>query len=197
MFIIENLTNNELVLSDIRVQLPPRSRLDLSKVCEMKNVTRSQDLKRALHLRKIRIVQRIPEIDAPNNKQGDTSQSVVVIEHKSNLTEEKIATVVRQVMTEMNYNAPPIVQPPTVPATNIETILESGINKILQTVSSRIGTSQTQIEENSIIDEESLANMQTQALAKVASEIESTQSPSVRSVTIPSAKKLTELAEEL
>lgn len=196
---MQNTTDRVMILSDLRVEIQPRARLDLSKACHTKDISRSRDLQKALHSKRLKILHRI----APEKKQPPpvaATHTTTVIEKKSDLTEEKIANVVRQVMSEMKPELVAPSQTVVIQNADINAVLEHGMNKLLEQVSNKLSSisPNNSVVETSIISGDVLANLQEKAMNKISSEIESSETHQpAKSVTIKSEKSLRDLADEL
>ncbi len=167
-YIVHNLTNKTIVLSDLRAEIGPHKMLDLEKVAERTAVDRSYDLRLALSTKRLRLC-----------SQGVVSKTskpeVIVVEkiiekhhykesEQQGLDEARLAALMKKIMLENQ------VAPQPAPVDSSEKILQA-MSALQAKIDAMGGKDSSGIDMPSI-DPEKLAELQAKAIDKMSESIE-------------------------
>lgn len=173
MYIVRNLTNRPVVLSDIRAEIGPHRIIDLENAVSRDNVERSNDLKQALLSKKLQFVKQTV-IRAPviHTEQKVIEKTVEI--HKSDFDENKLKEIVRSVMKE-ELNA---ANPQNIDDT-VQKAMSSGMSKVLDTLRDKLNSINIQTPASTPgyidvpVDPGKLAEMQQRVVDNLSKDIDS------------------------
>lgn len=203
MYIVRNLTNKPIVLSDIRVEIGPYKIVDLESITSRDNIERSQALKQALKNRHLQFVKqtviKVPSVIPP---------SKVVEIHKSDLDEDKLKEMVRSVIKEQMEvsdevrassfaaHEHQIMQAVTrTVATGMDTVMDSIRDKLNSIVPQNIADPRQSSIDISV-DPSKLAEMQQKAVEKISQDIDTNKIKGGKRIKLID-HKISDLANEL
>lgn len=167
-YVVHNLTNKTIVLSDLRAEIGPHKMLDLEKVAERTAIDRSYDLQCSLNTKRLRL--------CSQGVVSKTSKPEVVIVEKiiekhhhhepkqQGLDEARLATLMKKMLLEHQAVTPPA------PKDSSEQILQA--MSALQAKIDAMGGDESFGTDMPSIDPEKLAELQAKAIDKMSESIE-------------------------
>jgi len=181
-YVVHNITNRTVMISDLRAEIAPHKMLDLEKVATRSNIEGSPDLRSALSASLLRV---LSNTNRPEKKTVER-----IVERESALDEQKLTAIIRQAMRDGTLNT-------SSQQTDKEDMKK--IMDVLYNVTSKlnnINKTDEKIEE-SVISGEDLANLQFKAMQKITDDIESSKTyRSAKKIKIDN-KSVMDLADEL
>lgn len=171
MYVIRNLTNKPIILSDIRAEIGPYKILDLESAVSRDNIERSSDLKHALATRRLQFVKqtiiRVPTL--PTDPPKVIEKTVEI--HKPAFDENKLKDIIRHVVKEQ-------MEASNAAAGLEETVhkaMSSGMNTVMDTLRDKLNSINVQIPRNPVeidIDPSKIAEIQQKAVEKISQDID-------------------------
>ena len=77
MFVIKNISDNDVVLDDLRLVLGPNREIDLDKVASRSLTDYSSKLRLAIHQQRVRVVVKDPDRNVPGNPAPSLDKAVL------------------------------------------------------------------------------------------------------------------------
>lgn len=192
MYIVHNTTSRTVMLSDLHAEIKPMAIIDLEKIAYRDAIDRSRDLRHALKTGRLQLgrhsVVRTREIsdDFLNHARQ------VEINQTSSIDEEKLARIVRQVVSE-EMSKGSTKQTPS-DNNDLEDIKNS-VGDLLSQIRDRINSPEKS-EERMNIDPEKFAEWSQKSVEKISEEIQTGGSNKHKKVQIIN-ENLRDLADEL
>lgn len=188
MYIVRNMTNRTVILSDLRAEIGPHRILDLEKVVSRSDIDRSFCLRTALERKTLQCVKRtaIPVDPIP-------PATVQVVE--KSFDEDRMKDLIREVMDEKRDT--PDVENSVKRAVNqsMDSLIESIRDQIYGAMSGNQG--QKKLEETGV-DPVRLAELQQAAINKISAEIDDERVKKGKKIRIVNSKQNVEdIAGEL
>jgi len=118
MYLVANISGNELSVSDLNITIPPRQGRDLDKIPSIKGNPRdSADLQEAKKLRLIKIIKDDGSSSAPRKKKKEVikekiTEKTIIKEVSSGIDQKALMDFIRKEIAK-NKQSPQIVQPET------------------------------------------------------------------------------------
>lgn len=190
MYIVHNLTNKTVILSDLRVEIGPRKVIDLERVAERITIERSRDLRQALNTRKLALT-RHSVIKAPAKKTSEVQVVERVVNESSSLDENRIAEIVRKaVADEMKQKQDDTVQKA------MATTMGGLVSQIRDQINSIQIPQQQDKQEPLPIDPAKFAEISQQSIERISEGIETSGGKQKR-INIINKTDISNLASEL
>lgn len=168
-YVVHNLTNRTIILSDLRAEIGPHKMLDLEKVAERAAVDRSYDLRLALNTKRLRLCSQ-GVVSKTSKPEVLVVEKIIEKHHhhhhgeQQGLDEARLAALMKKIIIE-NQAAP---QP--VPVDSSEQILQA--MSALQAKIDAMGDDGSSGTDMPSIDPEKLAELQAKAIDKISKNIE-------------------------
>lgn len=196
MFIIHNLTNKTIVLSDLRVEIGPRRLLNLERVAERSAIDNSRDLKRALAERQLALT-RHSIIETNQVPDREVKRNI----HEG-LSEEQLSRLIRKAVSEELGERKSAKEEPTHQPNIEETIqkaIVSNMGGLIDSIRQEINSVHVdpKKKEEMSIDPEKFAEMSQKSIDKISNEIQTGGQKKGKSVKIINKKSASDLANEL
>lgn len=192
MYIVRNLTNQTIVLSDLRAEIGPYKMLDLEKVALREAIDRSGDLKFALSTAKLRLLNSgiIRENGLTSTQERVIEKHHYIEREKTDLTEAKMMAMMRKLIQE---------QKNTSNSNNVDQQVLDAVTALKNQISSLNISGETTTKggiEMPSIDPVKLAELQSKAITKVSENLKTGNVKNKRKVILKNTK-LDDLANEL
>ena len=167
-YVIHNLTNKTIILSDLRAEIGPHKMLDLEKVAERTAVDRSYDLRLALSTKRLRLCSQ-GVVSKTSKPEVFVVEKIIEKHHhhesgQQGLDEARLAALMKKIMLENQ------VAPQPVPVDSSEQILKA--MSALQAKIDAMGGDDSSDTDMPSIDPEKLAELQAKAINKMLENIE-------------------------
>jgi hypothetical protein len=188
MYIVRNLTNKPIVLSDIRAEVGPYRIVDLEQISTRGNIDRSSDLKAAISMKRLQFVKqtviRVPE------KISTPSPPPEV--HKPALDENKLKEIVRSVLQEqLQTSGKPIEE-------TVSKAISTSMSSVMDALRDKLNAvnvgAPAPVETH--IDPSKLAEIQQKAVEKISRDISSDNIKQGKKIKL-SDPNISDLAKEL
>lgn len=198
MYIVHNLTNKTVILSDLKAEIGPRKILDLEKVAHRDAIDRSYNLRQAIDSNQLRLV-KYSVVKTHAHPNQDVSDRIRIIE-KDKLDDNRLIDLIRQTITEeMGRN-----QRPTENVEGaIKRVISSSVMDLKDAIRDQInnlsvpgGVVNKTPEEEQFIDPAKLAEMQQKSIKKMTEEIETGGKQESKKIKITNSN-IRDLASEL
>lgn len=167
-YIVHNLTNRTIILSDLRAEIGPHKMLDLEKIAERTAVDRSYDLRLALSTKRLRLISQ-GVVSKTSKPEVLVVEKVIEKHHhhetgQQSLDEVRLAALMKKIMLENQ------VAPQLAPADSSKQILEA--MSALQSKIDAMGGDDSSNADMPSIDPKKLAELQAKAIDKISQDIE-------------------------
>lgn len=193
LYVVTNLTNKTITLTDLRAEIGPHKVLDLERVADRFSIDRSYDLQVAMQNKLLRLVKHtVIRTNRPVEAPPPVETRVIertIEKQVNNFDEQKLAAIVRQVMNE---------QKPAQPQPDDMADTKNDLKSLLESIRSQLNSVhpvRSDINEPGI-DPSRLADLQQKSIEKMSQEIETGGQREVKKIKITNTN-LKNLAGEL
>jgi len=172
LYVVHNVTNRTVMLSDLRAEIKPRGLLDLERVASRMAIEGSKDLQAALRSKILHLGRH--SVIRSKTETVHTESTVKVVEKERDLDEQKLAQMIRQALKDGETPAPEVdVQ------SQVKEAVKEGVDGLLSSIRDQLNSiqpvvqSQPQTQSDDLaIDPEKFAEISQKAVEKISQEIE-------------------------
>jgi len=205
IFIIHNITDKHIMLSDLKAEIKPRGILDLERVVTRAAIEGSRDLKHALKSKRLQLGRHSVIKTKSMSQQPQVIRTLEkTIERERELDEDRLAELIRSVVKEESSKTEsPLTTPePTQDVGDVvQKAVSSGMNDLLSSIRDQInsiqpqGTVDKQIDEIPI-DPKKFAEMSQKSVEKISDNIETSGPKKAKKIKFRT-KNIQDLADEI
>ncbi len=196
MYIIHNLTNRTVILSDLRVEIGPKRVLDLERVTARHSIDASADLREALYTKRLALGRHT----LIRTKAPKVVEKVVerVIE-KHSIDEEKLRELIKSTVSEQMNKQQQHGDIEDKVKRAVSSSVGSLISDIRDTISNiQIAPQQQKTQTQDLnIDPEKFAELSQKSIEKISSDIETGGPVKTKTINIINKRDASDLANEL
>lgn len=188
MFIVHNLTSHTVILSDLKLEIPPKKLVDLEKITDRSNIEKSRDLKQAFSTKRLALTRHSIIQEEPEKSKKHVE--------KSNLDESKLVQIIKKAVSEELKSQQPDNRDETISKV-IKNSLGDLVNSIRDKINSVQVVNQKDTSQQSLIDPGKLAEISQKSIEKMSENIETNNNQKAKKITIINKTNPNDLAGEL
>ena len=174
MYVVHNVTNRTVMLSDLRAEIKPRGLLDLERVANRISIEGSKDLQAALRAKILHLGRHSIIRSKQDATTIHTESTVKVVEKERDLDEDKLAQMIR---TALKENETPVSEVDV--QSQVKEAVKEGVDGLLSSIRDQLNSIQPVIQsqpqdrsDDLAIDPEKFAEISQNAVEKISQEIE-------------------------